>query len=258
MNRRKIVAGNWKMNKDLFDGMRLASELISDSSKLPSKSVEVIIFPPFPFLHTSISMAKRVEQITVGAQNCHHERSGAFTGEVSPSLLKSMEIDYVIIGHSERRTLFNESDSFLLKKLISALNCGLKVIFCIGESLDIREKGHHLSHIKDQLEKTVFKLDPEVLPNLVIAYEPIWAIGTGVNATAEQAQEMHHHIRQLLVDHFSEGIAIEMPVLYGGSVKPAISKELFSQPDVDGALVGGASLDRDSFMEIVAHRIKNN
>ena len=258
MNRRKIVAGNWKMNKDLFDSMRLASEVISDSSKLPTNSVEVIIFPPFPYLHTSISMAKRVAQITVGAQNCYFELSGAYTGEVSPSMLKSMEIDYVIIGHSERRAYFNEEDSLLLKKANAALECGLQIIFCIGEPLAVREKDGHIDYVQKQLEATIFKMDSSHLSNVVLAYEPIWAIGTGKNATPEQAQEMHAFIRRSLESNFSSDISSAMPILYGGSVKPGNANELFAQPDVDGALVGGASLSRESFLEIITHRIKNN
>jgi len=255
MARKRIVAGNWKMNKDLFDAMRLANEVITESSKLAAGSIEVIIAPPALYLHTSISMGKRVPQIRIAAQNCHHEKSGAYTGEISATMLKSMEIDYVIIGHSERRKHFGENNKILQQKVTTAIEAGMQIIFCCGEPLDKREANEHQAYVQQQLQESLFHLTAEQMQQVVVAYEPVWAIGTGKTATPEQAQSMHAFIRQKIAEKYSSQLAEECAILYGGSVKPANAKQLFGNPDVDGGLVGGASLKKEDFMQIVKARL---
>src|SRR6185295_3926606 len=247
--RTKIVAGNWKMNKTLDEAQLLTAEVIKLSAEVKGK-VSMVLCVPFPYL-VSIKTQLGSSPLFVGAQNCSEHDSGAYTGEVSTVMLKSMGIPYVIIGHSERRQYFGENGSLLAKKVDKALAQGLIPIFCCGEPLEIREKGTHEALVRQQVEESLFHLSAEAVKKLVIAYEPVWAIGTGKTATSQQAQEMHAVIRKQLASKFGEAVAQNISILYGGSVKPDNAKELFSCPDVDGGLVGGASLKARDFIDIV-------
>ncbi len=248
--RKKIVAGNWKMNMDLEEGLRFARSVDSYFREKPSVKAEVILCTPFIHLAGAAEILKG-GKVLLGAQNCASEPSGAFTGEVSALMIKSTGAQYVIIGHSERRSYYHEDDRLLNKKTVLALNSGLKVIFCCGEVKEEREGKKHLIVVKRQLEEGLFTLDADQLKNVVIAYEPVWAIGTGLTATPEQAQEMHKYIRELLAGKYGAGIAGDLTILYGGSCKPSNARELFSKPDVDGGLIGGASLKKEDFVAIV-------
>ncbi len=245
--RRKIVAGNWKMHKSLNEAIQLTSSLcqltISDDTL-------VILGVPFPYLLELKKVTER-STISIAAQNCHHKAQGAFTGEVSAPMLASIDTEYVILGHSERRAYFKESDQLLAEKTNIALENGLKVIFCCGESLEVRRADNHIDFVSNQLSAGLFHLTPEQLDRVTIAYEPIWAIGTGETASPEQAQEMHHAIRHMLEKKYDQTVADQMHILYGGSVKAANAGTLFNQPDVDGGLVGGASLKADDFAVII-------
>ncbi|NLI24336.1 MAG: triose-phosphate isomerase [Bacteroidales bacterium] len=244
--RKKIVAGNWKMNKTLQEGIALAQEVEKMASGVPGK-VELIIAPPF--IHLT-EVKKLLGRVKLGAQNCASEASGAFTGEVSASMLASAEVQYVIIGHSERRSYYGETNSIINKKVRLALQNHLNPIFCCGEVLSEREKGKHFDVVKEQLEEGLFNLSPDEFGKVIIAYEPVWAIGTGVNATPAQAQEMHQYIRSLIARKYGETVANNTSILYGGSCKPSNAGELFANPDVDGGLIGGASLKADDFIGI--------
>lgn len=247
--RKKVIAGNWKMNNDLHGTVSLISDL---KKELNGKNVEaeVIICPPFTSLETASTLLKD-SVIKLGAQNMYFEESGAFTGEVSVSMLKSVGCEYVILGHSERRTIFNESDQVINKKIKTAIKFGLKPIFCIGETLEEREKGITFKVVETQIQNGLKDLSESDLSNLIIAYEPVWAIGTGRNATPQQAQEVHQFIRGLISKLYSANFARQLVIQYGGSVKADNAKELLSQPDIDGALVGGACLKADSFIKII-------
>lgn len=247
--RKKIIAGNWKMNNDLQQSISLIEEL---KSKLQNKTLncEVIICPPF----TSLTEAKKLIEgsvIKLGAQNMYYEDSGAFTGEISAAMLKSVGCEYVILGHSERRTIFGERDEMINKKIRKAISEKLKPIFCVGETLEEREKDVTEKVIKKQIEKGLKDITPDEILDVIIAYEPVWAIGTGKTATPEQAQEAHHFIRKLLANMYSKDFANLITIQYGGSVKPENARELLSQKDIDGALVGGACLKADSFIGII-------
>lgn len=247
--RRKVIAGNWKMNNDLQQSISLIEEL---KNKLEKKSIncDVIICPPF----TSLSEAKKFVEgsvIKLGAQNMFYEDSGAYTGEISAQMLKSVGCEYVIIGHSERRTIFGEKDEMINKKIRKALSQRLKPIFCVGETLEEREKDITEKVIKKQIEKGLMDVTPDEILDVIIAYEPVWAIGTGRTATPQQAQEVHQFIRKLLTNMYSKDFANMIIIQYGGSVKPENAKELLSQKDIDGALVGGACLKADSFIGII-------
>ncbi len=245
--RKKIVAGNWKMNTLLKDGMELA-KAVETLSREKSSDALVIIAPPY----THLSRVKElIENVKLCAQDCASEASGAFTGEISPAMLVSAGAEYVIIGHSERRTIFNEGNELLNKKVKLALSQGLKPIFCCGEVLEEREAGKLFDVVREQLEVGLKDLSREDIHKTVIAYEPVWAIGTGLVATPDQAQEMHKFIRNLVTELFDEQVAEDMPLLYGGSCKPSNAAELFANPDVDGGLIGGASLKAEDFMAIV-------
>jgi triosephosphate isomerase len=248
MPRKNIVAGNWKMNTTVTDGIKLALEI---SGMDRNKDVSVILGVPFTHLYALKRKIKASSKIQLAAQNCHHKFSGAFTGEISPLMLAELKIPYVILGHSERREYHHEDNGLLALKVRSALDAGLKVIFCCGESLDIRQSHRHVDHVRTQLEESLFQLDSQEMKQVVIAYEPIWAIGTGETATPQQAQEMHEEIRAILKKKYGKRVADNMSILYGGSVKGSNASELFSQPDVDGALVGGASLQADDFVRII-------
>ncbi|MCL6493594.1 MAG: triose-phosphate isomerase [Ignavibacterium sp.] len=247
--RRKVIAGNWKMNNDLQQSVNLIEEL---KSKLANKTLncDVVICPPF----TSLYEAKKIIDgsiIKLGAQNMFYEDSGAFTGEISASMLKSVGCEYVILGHSERRTIFGEKDEMINKKVRKAISQNLKPILCVGETLEEREKDVTEKVVKRQIEKGLNYVTPDEVLNVIIAYEPVWAIGTGKTATPEQAQEVHAFIRKLLASMYSKDFAELIPIQYGGSVKPDNAKELLSQKDIDGALVGGACLKADSFIGII-------
>ncbi|HET8753911.1 MAG TPA: triose-phosphate isomerase [Salinimicrobium sp.] len=246
--REKIVAGNWKMNNDLAETEELLSNLKLQWIKEPEATV--IVAPPFTNLYHSFE-SLRSTPVEVAAQNMHQEENGAFTGEVSARMLKSVGVKTVILGHSERRSIFNESNEILAKKVSSALKNELKIIFCVGESLEERKKDGHFEVVKSQLEQALFNVAKDLWKNIVIAYEPVWAIGTGETASPEQAQEMHAFIRKVIGDKFGQEIASNTSILYGGSVKPSNAKEIFAKEDVDGGLIGGASLKAEDFLAIV-------
>jgi triosephosphate isomerase (TIM) len=248
--RKKIVAGNWKMNKTLEEANILTSELMGMVADEVKGNVITILCTPFPYL-VPIKNQLGTSTIKVGAQNCSEHDSGAYTGETSAVMLKSMGVPYVIIGHSERRQYFGEDGKLLAKKVDKALASNLTPIFCCGEPLEIREKGTHEALVKQQVEESLFHLSAEALEKVVIAYEPVWAIGTGKTATSQQAQDMHAVIRKHLASKYGQATADKISILYGGSVKADNAKELFSCPDVDGGLVGGASLKSREFVEIV-------
>ncbi len=245
--RTKIVAGNWKMNKNLDETEALLSEL---SAKLPDTYAEVIVAPTFLNL-VAAQRSLQSSAIKVAAQNMHFAESGAYTGEISADMLLNIEVDTVIIGHSERRSLFGETDDLLAKKTKTALDKGMTVIFCFGEELEDRKSGNHFAVVESQLKNALFDLDNSAWNNIVLAYEPVWAIGTGETASPEQAQEMHAFIRKTIAEAFTSSIAEEVSILYGGSVKPSNAAEIFSKPDVDGGLIGGASLKADDFTAII-------
>ncbi|MFL0685206.1 MAG: triose-phosphate isomerase [Algoriphagus aquaeductus] len=249
--RKKIVAGNWKMNMTFDEGQKLTSEIVNMYKDEAIQDVIVVLNPPFPHIHPVKKLAGDIPGIFIGAQNCSDKESGAFTGEVSAKILASFGVDYVILGHSERREYFKEGNELLATKVKQALAHGLTPIFCCGESLEIRTAGTHESNVKFQLTESLFGLSPEDFSKVVIAYEPIWAIGTGKTATADQAQEMHLALRRHITSKYGKEIANETSILYGGSANPGNAKELFSKPDVDGGLIGGASLKSRDFIDIV-------
>ncbi len=248
--RTKIVAGNWKMNKSVEEARSLTAEVMALSKAEVKSNAKVVLCVPFPYLIPTRDQLAG-SNVQVGAQNCSEHESGAYTGEVSAAMLKSAAIPYVIIGHSERRQYFGEDGKLLAKKTDKALAHGLVPIFCCGEPLEIREKGTHEDLVRDQVEESLFHLSADLLKKIVIAYEPVWAIGTGKTATSQQAQDMHAVIRKQLVRKYGDDVAQQIPILYGGSVKPDNAKELFSCPDVDGGLVGGASLKAKDFVDII-------
>jgi triosephosphate isomerase len=246
--RQKIVAGNWKMNKNAEETEDLLNDLID---KLPNdKAVEIIVAPTFINL---VSAVEHLEftNIEVAAQNMHQAESGAYTGEISADMLKSIGVNTVILGHSERRAIFHETDALISYKVDTALKHDLKVIFCFGEELKDRQDKQHFNVVENQLRDGLFQIDKSSWANIVLAYEPVWAIGTGETASPEQAQEMHEFIRETVRKGFGSDIAEDVSILYGGSVKPENAKEIFSKPDVDGGLIGGAALKALDFAAIV-------
>ena len=248
--RKQIAAANWKMNLTLQQGEILVEELLKTAQGL-SENQEAVFAVPFPYLVNVKKMLAGNNHFFVAAQNCYNKVSGAFTGEVSAEILKSIAVDYVILGHSERREYFNESNEMLAEKINICLEYKLKPIFCCGEALQIREAGTQNSFVENQIKESLFHLTGEQLFGFVIAYEPIWAIGTGKTATSAQAQEMHAYIRSVMASKYGNEIADSISILYGGSVKAANAKEIFGQPDVDGGLVGGASLMATEFATII-------
>jgi triosephosphate isomerase (TIM) len=254
--RKKIVAGNWKMNLDLEGGRKLAAEICAMIKEKPLSdlpgSPEVAFFPPFVFISEVLKASEGTAGVSVGAQNIHQLEKGAFTGEVAAAMVKSCGATHTLIGHSERRAYFQEDDALLAKKVEQALHSGLTPVFCCGELLPEREAGNHFSVVKEQVEKGLFWLEKEQFEKVVIAYEPVWAIGTGVTASPEQAQEMHAFIRQIMAEKYGKETAENVSVLYGGSCNAQNAKELFSQPDVDGGLIGGASLKAADFFAIIS------
>ncbi len=249
--RKKIVAGNWKMNLTIAEGKTLTSELIGMCADEVRGDVGVILCVPFPYLTSLHNLVGDNTRIAIGAQNCSEHESGAYTGETSASMIKSIGVPYVILGHSERRQYFNEDGALLATKVNKVLEHGLTPIFCCGEPLEVREKGDHETLVKKQVEESLFHLSAEVIQKVVVAYEPVWAIGTGKTATSQQAQDMHAVIRQHIASKYNQAVADEISILYGGSVKADNAKELFACADVDGGLVGGASLKSREFTEII-------
>jgi triosephosphate isomerase len=248
--RKKIAAGNWKMNKTFEEGLILLSEVVNMvKDEVVNPNVQVVLCVPFPYLSTFGKLID-TDKVSLGAQNCYPKASGAFTGEVSVPMLKSVGVGHVIIGHSERRQYFNESDAFLAEKVDATLAGGLTPIFCCGETLEQRNEGIHFDFVRGQITNSLFHLSADDLQKTVIAYEPIWAIGTGVTASNDQAQEMHKVLRDHLASKYGQDIADEISILYGGSVSGANAEELFACPDVDGGLVGGASLKSREFTNI--------
>jgi triosephosphate isomerase len=248
--RKKIVAGNWKCNTTLAEGVELAKAVNQAVAEKGAKDVVVVLGVPFTHL-TSVVAAVDTNRIDVSAQNCAAEAKGAFTGEVSAAMVKSTGATYVILGHSERREYYNETSEILNKKVALTLANGLTPIYCCGEALAIREAGTQNEFVKQQLDETIFNLSAEDFSKLAIAYEPIWAIGTGKTATSQQAQDMLAFIRGLIADKFGKAVAEATSILYGGSCNAANANELFSQPDIDGGLIGGASLKADDFLAII-------
>ena len=248
--RKKIVAGNWKCNTTVNEGVELAKSVNELVITKGAKDVVVVLGTPFTHL-TSVADAVDPSRINIASQNCAAVAKGAFTGEVSASMVKSTGATYVILGHSERREYYNETSEILNKKLALVLEQGLTPIYCWGEALSIREAGTQNEFVKAQLEETIFLLPEDQLLKLVIAYEPIWAIGTGVTASTQQAQDMLAFIRGLIAAKYSSEVAAEISILYGGSCSPANANELFSQPDIDGGLIGGASLKAGDFLSII-------
>lgn len=248
--RRKIVAGNWKMNMTLGEGKSLAKAI--DKFMVHNEEGDVDVILCTPFIHLApLAESLDSHKISLGAQNCSDKESGAYTGEISASMIKSTGAEYVIIGHSERRNYFSENDELLNAKIKLALNNKLRVIFCCGEVLSEREKGEHFEIVSSQIKKGLSGIKGKGFGDIIIAYEPVWAIGTGETATAEQAQEMHSFIRKVINELYGEKVAEETVILYGGSCKPSNSVELFSMNDVDGGLIGGASLKEDDFCKII-------
>ncbi len=248
--RKQIAAANWKMNNTLEGGTQLLNDIISSGVEV-NNNQSVIFAVPFPYLVSTNQQLENSSNMFVAAQNCHNKTSGAYTGEVSVDMLASINIQYCVVGHSERREYFSESNQLLAEKVDRCLSKDITPIFCCGEPLAIREENVQNDYVAVQLNESLFHLDGEAIQKVVIAYEPIWAIGTGKTATAAQAQEMHAHIRAVLANQFGEAVAANISILYGGSVKGANANEIFSQPDVDGGLVGGASLVATEFIQII-------
>jgi|SRR6185503_2475093 len=249
--RKKIVAGNWKMNLDYNEGLSLFSEVINMVKDEVTGNQQAVVCCPFIHLHSLAQMAKGYHKVAIGAQNAHQAESGAYTGEISAKMIHSVGAVYVILGHSERRQYFGETNELLARKTDIALKNGLKPIFCIGETLGEREADQHFDIIKTQLAGGVFHLDETHFAQIVIAYEPVWAIGTGKTATAEQAQEIHAFIRKEISAKYGPAVADATTILYGGSCNPKNAPELFAQADIDGGLIGGASLKSRDFVDIV-------
>ncbi|MBO9619654.1 MAG: triose-phosphate isomerase [Niabella sp.] len=248
--RQQIAAANWKMNLTYVEGQQLLNDILAENIE-PKDNHAVIFGIPFPYLMMANEKVNTLKNLYVAAQNCSNKKSGAYTGEVSVTMLKSLNLKYCIIGHSERREYFNETNLELSEKLDLLLGAGMKPIFCCGEPLSIREEGSQNAYVEKQLKESLFHLSAEDMKKVVIAYEPIWAIGTGKTATTAQAQEIHAFIRSVIANQYGAEVADIVPILYGGSVKANNAKELFACPDVDGGLVGGASLVAMDFVEII-------
>lgn len=242
--RKKIVAGNWKMNLDAVQ----ANQLFVELGKIQSSNVEVIIFPPALYLQ---GFAKLNNAINIGVQNCHPKECGAFTGELSIPQIKSCGANYSLVGHSERRMYFNESNEFLREKIDACLLHNITPVFCCGEPLEVREESKEFDFVKLQLVESLFHLDADAIQKTILAYEPVWAIGTGLTATSEQAEAMHQEIRFWISERYSASVAESISILYGGSCNASNANELFNCPNVDGGLIGGASLNAESFTQII-------
>jgi len=245
--RKKIVAGNWKMNTTVAEGVQLAKEVAAASAEV--KDCSLVIVPPFTHLY-AVAQAIKGSSVALGAQNCADKVSGAYTGEVSVDMIESVGCTYCILGHSERRQYYGETDEKLCAKIKLVLDKGIKPILCVGENLEEREAGRHFDVVKAQIENVLYTLTAEQMADVVVAYEPVWAIGTGKTASSEQAQEIHACIRECIAAKFGAALAEEITILYGGSCKPSNAKELFAQKDIDGGLIGGASLKAADFQAI--------
>lgn len=245
-----MVAGNWKMNLQPAEAAKLVREVAEAASMPEYEEVETVVCPPALYLPLALNNWQRGHNLPIGAQNCHWESSGAYTGEVSPEMLHSIGVTYVIIGHSERRSYFGETDASVSKKVQAALGSELRAIVCCGETLEERKADRHREVVERQIKAALNGLTQSDMKKVIIAYEPVWAIGTGETATSEQAQEMHAFIRETLSNLFDDATANDMSILYGGSCKPGNAAELFAQPDVDGGLIGGASLVAEDFLAI--------
>lgn len=248
---RKIVAGNWKMNLNRDEAFALVSEITGMLKDEESRDLKVILFPSFIHLGAVVQLCAGDSRIHIGAQNCSEQPSGAFTGEIAAGMIKSYGGSHVLVGHSERRSYFNESGELLSQKIKMALSQNLTPVFCIGESLEERNSVKHFEIIEQQLEKEIFHLTPDEFKKCILAYEPVWAIGTGLTASPQQAQEMHSFIRSSILKKYSSEIAQQTSILYGGSCNDQNAKEIFSLPDVDGGLIGGASLKSRNFVNII-------
>lgn len=249
--RKKIVAGNWKMNKTFEEGMALVTEITGMVKDEYSGSAQVVIIPPFVHINAVSRMVADAANMFSGAQNCSNHESGAYTGEVSAAMIKSCGASFVIVGHSERRQYFNETNDWLARKTDAVLKQGLTPIYCCGETLEEREANKHFDVLRAQISEGLFHLSAEDMSRVVIAYEPVWAIGTGKTASTAQAQEVHAFIRGLIAAKYNTAVADDITIQYGGSVKPENAAELFAAPDIDGALVGGAALQSRSFTDII-------
>ncbi len=248
--RTQIAAANWKMNLTFQQGEKLLDDILAAEIKLKDHQ-KTIFAVPYPYLTMTRSEVADEKNYYPAAQNCHHKKSGAFTGEISVEMLHSLKVTYCVVGHSERREYFAETNAMLAEKVNLCLGNFITPIFCCGEALAIREAETQNEFVTQQLKESLFHLNPDQIQNIIIAYEPIWAIGTGKTATTDQAQEMHEHLRSIIAGHYGEAVANQVPILYGGSVKANNAKELFGCPDVDGGLVGGASLVAAEFIEII-------
>ncbi|MCQ2161438.1 MAG: triose-phosphate isomerase [Bacteroidales bacterium] len=246
--RKKIVAGNWKMNTTVAEGIELAKAVVAKSADVPC-DVTLIVGTPFTHL-CPVAEALKGSKVELSAENCADKEKGAYTGEVSAAMVASTGASWTILGHSERRQYYGETDEKLVEKTKLALANGLGVIFCVGENLDEREAGKHFDVVTDQTKAVLYNFTAEDMAKVVIAYEPVWAIGTGKTATAEQAEEIHACIRKVVADKFGAQVAEDMTILYGGSCKPSNAKEIFAQPDIDGGLIGGAALKAEDFIAI--------
>lgn len=253
MTRKNIVAGNWKMNTSMDRGLALAKEIEGIAKHEVMQDSEIILFPPFTSLAAIIKLLAGNPNIKVGAQNCHHEENGAFTGSISADMIASVGATHVIIGHSERRQFAHEDNLLLAQKIDLALKNNLVPIYCFGETLLERNSGEYLKVITDQVEEGLFHLSKDEFNTIILAYEPIWAIGTGETASPHQANEIHALVRKQIEQKYGSQTAANIRILYGGSVKPNNANELFSQSDIDGGLIGGAALDARSFIEIIKH-----
>lgn len=246
--RKKIVAGNWKMNTTVPEGVELAKAVVARSAEVPA-NVKLIVATPFTHLYPVCEVLKG-SPVGLSAENCADKEKGAYTGEVSAAMLASVGCQYTILGHSERRQYYGETDAKLVDKVRLALGAGLDVILCVGENLEEREAGRHFEVCESQIKNVLYTLGAEDMKHIVVAYEPVWAIGTGKTATAEQAEEIHAFIRKTITDKFGAQVAEDTTILYGGSCKPSNAKELFAQKDIDGGLIGGAALKADDFIGI--------
>lgn len=249
MGRIKIIAGNWKMNKSLSEAISLSQEIINST---PENNSLKIIFPSFPFIQPVRDVLKNKSDFFVGAQNCSEYNAGAYTGEVSAAMLSSLGCSYVLVGHSERRQYFNETNQICSGKILQVLSHNMKPVYCVGETLEQRKNNTHFDIVKNQLTEALGILNTEQIKNSVIAYEPVWAIGTGETATPQQAQEMHAFIRSCILDLFDANVSENCTILYGGSCNAANAKDLFACKDIDGGLIGGASLKAEDFCKIIA------
>ncbi len=248
--RKKILAGNWKMNLNNYEANNLAKEILVNSQK--KEKIDIVLIPSYIYLSNVVSLCVNRPDIFVGSQDCSAYASGAYTSEVSANMLRNIGIKYVLLGHSERRSYSFETNEKILQKIHQVINNKMNVIFCCGESIDHRNENKHFDWIEKQIKETIFYLSAEKIKNVIIAYEPIWAIGTGNTATSSQAQEMHAFIRNLIKSKYGEFIAKSISILYGGSCNPSNAHDLFSKNDIDGGLIGGASLKSDDFIQILA------